>query len=362
MKKKILDILPSIISVIIGLIAGWYLLFVTNPADSFLGMATILRGGFIDGISGLGTLLYAATPIILTGLSVGFSFKAGLFNIGATGQFTLGAIVAIIVGVKATFLPPVIHSVVAIIAGIIAGGIWGALSGFLKAKFQVNEVISGILLNYIAMLYTNILIKEYVYDSFHNRTLDVAKSAVIPNDLFDSFLPGSKISISFFVVLAVVIIMKIIIDRTVHGYEYKITGKNKFAGQYAGMNYQKNIIKSMLIAGMLSGFAGAIMYLSNFGDHILVIDELLLQGFAGISVALLGMSNPIGTLFASLFIAQLSIGGNYLQLLCYSPDVVDIIISIIVFCGALVYPIKVIINNIINKKNKKHINNIEEKV
>ena len=360
MKKKIISILPSIISALIGLIAGWYLLFVTNPANSFSGMLTVLRGGFIDGISGLGMLLYTATPIILTGLSVGFSIKTGLFNIGASGQFTIGAVVAIIIGVKATFFPPIIHTIVAVLAGIIAGGIWGTISGILKAKFHVNEVISGILLNYIAMLYTNILVKYYVFDSAYNRSLDVAKSAIIPNDLLDSLLPGSKISISFFVVLIVVVIMKIVIDRSVIGYEFRITGKNKYAGQYAGMNYQKNIIISMLISGMLSGLAGSIMYLSNFGDHIPVVDIILQQGFTGISVALLGMSDPIGTLVASLFIAQLTIGGNYLQLFSYSPEVVDIIIAVIVYCGALVYPIRIMINNFVHKKRIQIENKKEE--
>lgn len=353
MKKKLISILPSIISILIGLIAGWYLLFVTNPADSFYGLYIILCGGFIDGISGLGTLLYAATPIILTGLSVGFSIKTDLFNIGASGQFTIGAFVAILVGVKATFLPPVIHCIVAIIAGTLAGGIWGVIVGFLKAYFKVNEVISGILLNYIAMLLTNLLIKNYVYDSMYNRTLDVAKSALIPKNLFDSILPGSKISISFFIALAVVILMKVLIDRSCTGYEFKITGKNKYAGRYAGMIYSKNVIKSMLIAGMLAGLGGALMYLTDFGDHISVVDVILQQGFTGISVALLGMSDPIGTLIASLFIAQLTIGGNYLQLFCYSPEVVDIMIAIIVYCGALVYPIRIIIDNIISKRKKK---------
>ena len=357
MKKRLLYVLPSILSILIGLIAGWYLLFVTNPANSFQGMVTILRGGFIDGVSGLGTLLYTATPIILTGLSVGFSIRTGSFNIGASGQFTIGAIVAIIIGVKAVSLPPVVHSVVAILAGTIAGGIWGTIIGLLKAKFKVSEVISGILLNYIAMLLTNILIKKYVYDTSFNRTLDVAKSAIIPNNLFDSFLPGSKISISFLFVLIAVVAMKILIERSVLGYELKILGMSKTAGKYAGMDYKKGIVISMTISGMLAGFAGALMYLSNFGDHIPVVDVILQQGFTGISVALLGLCDPIRTLIAALFIAQITIGGNYLQIISYSPEVVDIIIAIIVYCGALVYPIRKAMENFITSKQ---INNSKE--
>ena len=123
--NKVKNILPSVLSALIGLLFGWYLLFLTKPTDSFAGLGTILSGGFADGISGIGVLLYTATPIILTGLSVGFSIQTGLFNIGAAGQFTVGAFAAIWVGVGVSGLAPWLHCALAILAGMAAGGLWG---------------------------------------------------------------------------------------------------------------------------------------------------------------------------------------------------------------------------------------------
>lgn len=354
-KDKLLSVLPSILSILLGLFIGWYLLFISNPVDSLSGVKTILFGAFTDGRGGIGNLLYIATPIVLTGLSVGFSIKTGLFNIGASGQFTVGAFAAIFVGVKFTFLPAILHCVVAVLAGVIAGGIWGLLSGYLKARFNVSEVISGILLNYIGMLLVNLLSRKFIYDDVYNRTQSVAKTAMIPNGIFESLFPGSRVNISFALVLITVFLIRFILNKSTIGYEFRITGKNKYAGQYAGMNYVKDIILSMVIAGMLSGFAGALMYLSDFGDHIVIVDTILQQGFTGISVALLGMSNPIGILFSGLFIADITIGGNYLQLYGYSSDIVDIIISIIVYCGALVIPTRILIEKFKDKKKTKEV-------
>lgn len=341
--------LPSITAVIAGLVLGWLLLFITNPVNSFGGLLTILTGGLTDGVGGIGNWLYAATPILMTGMAVGFSIKTGLFNIGASGQFTVGAFVAIYVGCTFTFLPPVIHSAVAILSGMIAGAFWGYISGAMKAYFKINEVISGIMLNYIAMLLVNLLVKKSIYNESLNRSSDVADSAMLRADLFDFILPGSKISIAFFIAVAAVLVIKFVLDKTTLGYELKITGKNPFASVYSGMKSTKNTIIAMSISGALAGLGGALMFLCDFGDHILVAENVLQQGFTGISVALLGMSNPVGIIAAALFIAHITIGGNYLQLYGYTPDVVNMIIAIIIFCGALVLPLRAILDRIFKK-------------
>lgn len=279
MKKNFSDnlkaVLPSLIAVLLGLLLGWFLLFITNPANSFGGILTILSGCLSDGVSGIGNFLYAATPILLTGMAVGFSIKTGLFNIGASGQFTVGAFAAIFVGCKFTFLPPVIHSIVAILCGILSGAFWGYISGALKAHFKINEVISGIMLNYIAMLLVNLLIKKSIYNESFNRSADIADSAMLKADLFDSFLPGSKVSIAFFIALAAVLIIRFVLNRTTLGYELKITGKNPLAGVYSGMKSTKNTIISMTVSGALAGLGGALMFLCDFGDHILVVENIL---------------------------------------------------------------------------------------
>lgn len=349
-QEKWIKTIPSVISIVIGIVLGWYILFLMNPSDSFAGICTVLRGGFNEGIAGIGSVLYAATPIILTGLSVGFSMKTGLFNIGASGQFTVGAFTAILIGVKCTMLPAGIHTLVAIFAGAFAGALWGALTGVLKAYFRVSEVISGIMLNYIAMLLSNLLIKRYIYDETFNRSLSVAPTAEIPSNILDFILPGSRVNVIFFAALLIALLTKVVIDKSTFGYALKTTGRNSFAARAAGISVKTNIALTLAISGALAGIGGALMFLCDFGDHIQASETVLQQGFTGISVALLGLSDPIGIVIAGLFIAYLTVGGNYLQLFAYTPDVVDMIIAVIIFCGALVVPIQIFIRAWIRKK------------
>ena len=154
----------SILAIVCGLLFGLIILLISNPSQAFGGFMMIIQGGFTDGMQGFGQVLYMATPLIMTGLSVGFAFKTGLFNIGASGQFTAGAFAAVYVGVKFTFLPPGVHCLAALLAAILAGALWGMVPGLLKAFFNVNEVISSIMMNYIGMYLTNMLIQNTVYD------------------------------------------------------------------------------------------------------------------------------------------------------------------------------------------------------
>src|SRR5574344_1214836 len=141
-KEALLNFLSSLLAIICGLLIGLIILLFTDAYNAFPGFGAILAGGFTDGSVGMGQTLYFATPIILTGLSVGFAYKTGLFNIGASGQFMAGAYTAILIGVKCSFLPPQIHWIVCLIAACAAGAIWGAVPGLLKAFRNVNEVIS----------------------------------------------------------------------------------------------------------------------------------------------------------------------------------------------------------------------------
>lgn len=352
-RKKLIKILPSLISVCIGLVFGWYLLFLTKPADSLGGLGTILAGGFSDGPGGIGTWLYTATPIILTGMSVGFSIKTGLFNIGASGQFTAGACAAIVTACNFPTLPPFLHTLLAVLAGTLAGALWGALVGMLKALFGVSEVITGIMFNYIAMLLTNLIIKNCAYNSYFNRSADIPTNLLLSESLLGKIFPATKINVIFVIAVIVVLIIKFILDKTSLGYELKIIGKNRYAGIYAGINDKKSILCAMALAGALAGLGGTLMFMSNYGDHIVIVDTVMQQGFDGISVALLGMSSPIGIIIAGLFIAHITIGGSNLQLFSYTPDVVNMIVAIIVYCGALVIPIRAFIDNIEREREQK---------
>ena len=338
----------SILAIICGLLFGLIILLASNPSQAYGGFMMILQGGFTDGIQGIGQMLYYATPIIMTGLSVGFAFQTGLFNIGAPGQFTVGAYVAILIGVKCTFLPAGIHCFVAIVGAALAGALWGMVPGLLKAFRNVNEVIASIMMNYIGMYLVNMLIQRTIYDQVKNQSMAVASTANLPKAGLDKIFPNSDINVGILIVIAFVIL-----NRTTFGYELKACGKNPNASKYAGINAKRNIVLSMVIAGALSGIGGALLYLADSGKYLQVLDIIAPEGFSGISVALLGMSNPIGILFAGLFIGHLTVGGYNMQLFDFAPEVIDMIIAAIIYCGALSLLFRGIIHKIQAGKSKK---------
>lgn len=221
----IVNFSSSILAIVCGLLFGFIILLSSNPQQAYYGFMMILQGGFTDGIQGIGQMLYLATPIIMTGLSVGFAFKTGLFNIGASGQFTAGAFAAVFVGVKFTFLPPGLHCLAALLAAILAGAIWGLVPGLLKAFFNVNEVISSIMMNYIGMYLVNMMIQRTVYDQVKNQTMAVADGANLPKAGLDKLFPGTNINIGILIAILCVILIYIILNKTTFGYELKACGK-----------------------------------------------------------------------------------------------------------------------------------------
>lgn len=346
-----MSFISAIIAIIAGLLIGFVLLLVSNPQAAGEGVTAILQGGFGTGLNGIGKTLYIATPIIMTGLSVGFAFQTGLFNIGASGQFTAGAFVAIYIGVKWTGLGSM-HWVVALIAAILAGALFGFIPGLLKAYFNVNEVITCIMMNYIGMYGVNLLIRKTVYDDVRNRTQAVAATADVPSAGIGEFFGNSSANLGIVIAIIFVIIVYIILNKTTFGYELKACGKNKEATKYAGINSKRDIVLSMVFAGALAGLGGALLYLSGSGKFIQVVDVIVNEGFTGISVALLGMSNPIGILFAGLFIAHITVGGGNMQLCGFVPEIVDIITASIIYCGALSLLIKMAIGKVKAAKKK----------
>ena len=351
-KDGFINIFSSFLAIIIGLLLGLIILLISNAADAFPAFMTILSGGFSGGGRGMGQVIYTATPLILTGLSVGFAFKNGLFNIGASGQFIVGAYAAVIVAIKCTFLPPAIHWLVALFASFIAGGLWAYLPGFLKAHFNVNEVISSIMMNYIGMYLVNYLVTLTVYDMLKNQSQNIPPSAMMPTMGLNVIFKGSSANGGFFIAVIVVIIVYIILSKTTFGFELKACGLNKDASKYAGINEKRNIILSMVIAGALAGLGGGLLYLSGVGKHIEVVDVLAEEGFMGIPIALLGLSHPIGILIAGLFIAHITVGGFYMQIYNFTPEIIEMIIASIIYFSAFALLFKYIVG-FISKKIKK---------
>ncbi len=336
----------SIMAILAGLFVGFVILLVSNAGEAGRGIITILEGGFGGGMKGVGQVLYFATPIIMTGLSVGFAFKTGLFNIGTPGQFIVGAFAAVYVGVKWTFLPAPFHWIVALLCAALAGGLWALIPGLFKAFLNVNEVISTIMMNYIGMYGVNYLVKQLIYDPLTSLSQNVARTAVLPKAGLDGIFTNysgvnntpdpSTVNSGILIAIAAAIVMYIVLNKTAFGYELKACGYNRFASRYAGINEKRSIVSSMVIAGMLAGLGGGLLYLSGGnGRRIKVVDVLAAEGFNGIPVSLLGMSNPIGVVFSGLFISFITQGGNYLQRLDYMPEIIDIIIASIIYCSAL---------------------------
>ena len=333
----------SIFSILVGLLFGFIILMISNPSQAVEGFGIILKGGFSTGAKGMGQVLYFATPLILTGLSVGFAFKTGLFNIGAAGQFIMGAFAAVYIGVKWTFLPEPLHWIVALLGAAIMGGVWALIPGLLKAYMNVHEVIATIMMNYIGMYMVNYLVKATIYDSTKGLAMNVANAAVLPKGGLDYIFYNnlgvtkdlSTVNSGIWIAIGIAIIMYIVLNKTTFGYELKACGFNQHASKFAGINEKRNIVLSMVIAGMLAGLGGGLLYLSGAnGRRIKVVDMLASEGFNGIPVALLGLSNPIGIIFSAIFISYITQGGNYLQTLDFVPEVIDIIIACIIYFSA----------------------------
>lgn len=352
----------SIFSILVGLLFGFIILLLSNHSEAVDGFIIILKGGFSTGAKGMGQVLYFATPLILTGLSVGFAFKTGLFNIGTPGQFIMGAFAAVYIGVKWTFLPAPWHWIAALIGATIIGGLWALIPGILKAYLNVHEVISTIMMNYIGLYLANYLIKLFVYDSQKGLSMNVAETAVLPKGgldyVFFNALGSAKdlstVNSGIWIAILVAIVMYIILSKTTFGYELKACGYNPHASKYAGINEKRNIVLSMVIAGMLAGLGGGLLYLSGAnGRHIKVVDVLASEGFNGIPVALLGLSNPIGIIFSAIFISYITQGGNYLQTLDFVPEVIDIIIACIIYFSAFSLIFRTLLPRFIKYKKDK---------
>ena len=329
-------ILPSVLAGLAGFLLGFVIMLIVNPQQALQGIGIILMGGFQKGAAGIGQTLYYATPIIMTGLAVGFAFKTGLFNIGASGQFMLGSFAAVYVGVTMTWLPGSIHWLVALLAAMLAGALWGMMPGLLKAVSNVSEVITSIMMNYIGMSLVNLLIKATVYNKLKNETMPVAEAANIPKWGLDLLFPYSSMNGGILIAVLCVIVIYIVLNKTTFGYELKACGFNKSASLYAGINAKRNIVFSMMISGALAGIGGGLLYLSGSGKYIKVIDIIASEGFDGMSVALLGLSNPVGILIAGLFIAYIQVGGFNLQLLNYDQEIINIITAAIIYFSGFV--------------------------
>ena len=354
-KPGVLSFLSSVTAIIMGLILGYFLLRIFNPAKASDGFVKLITTGF-SAPDKFGRLLYVAAPILMTGLSVGFAFKTGLFNIGASGQYLIGALFALIGAL--VFKWP---WWACLLLSMLGGAIWGVFPGIFKAFFNVNEVITSIMFNWIGLFTMNLVISNipqmlanYYGANVNNRTplLGHANtSAILPAAGLNELLGTIFANIGFFLALGFAVIIYFVLEKTVFGYEMKACGFNKNASVYAGINAKRNIVLSMVIAGALSGAAGGIYYLSGISQY--VIEKILPSaGFNGIPVALLASSNPLGIIFSALFIAYVQVGGDMLQPE-YVKETIDIIIAAIIYLSAFSLLMRDIIRRLFEGRKAK---------
>jgi simple sugar transport system permease protein len=291
----------QIIAILMAFVVGAMVLLTTgyNPVDAY---AAMLQGAF-GNVFRVGQTLTQATPILFTALAFLFSFKSGLFNIGAEGQFLAGAFASAIVGISFQNLPAPLHILLALAAGAVAGGLWGLIPAVLKARFGAHEVITTMMLSYVALYFTSYMVNyPFKAPGWVSQTAMIAESARLPR-----LLQGAQLSASIFIALALVAFTRFILNNTILGYEIRATGLNPFAAENAGIDIKRVMVLALVVSGAIAGLGGA--------GEIMGVHRRFIDGFSpgygwdGLAVALVGGLSPIGTLFAAILFGSLRSGG-----------------------------------------------------
>lgn len=375
----------ALISILIGMAVGAVIVIVVgllksniSPSGIWEGIRLVFLGVFSTGREGsqlsfgfngvnLGNMLFRATPLILTGLSVAVAFKTGLFNIGAAGQFLMGTMGTLSVGLwmGSAGVNPFIAWICAFLTGVILGGLWGAIPGLFKAFLNINEVITCIMTNWIA---ANLVTWWFDAHEVFKNSAEGGKvgyiiplknvGVVTPKMFMDVLFKGSQANGGFWIAILIAVAMWVMMSKTTFGYELKACGSNRHAAKYAGINDKKNIILSMAIAGCLAAAGASLYYLSgNTEFYWSTYQKLPAEGFNGIPVALLAANHPIGVIFSGIFMSMLNISGIQLKYLtAYNEYISDIIIAVIVYLSAFSMLFKTVLSKKIRKGTGGNVN------
>ncbi|MCQ2770547.1 MAG: ABC transporter permease [Clostridia bacterium] len=345
-------IFASLLCIVIGILAGFVALLAINPTGAVKGIVDILKNFMTfsrpqSQIKYLGNTLAKTAPLIMCSLSVLFCYKVGLFNIGAAGQYVLGAGASIYFAL-AFHMP----WYVCILAAMVVGAVSGAIIGVFKSYFYVNEVMSGIMLNWISLYTTNTIlanVKETA--SPYTRVIQRENaSAIIPTLGLDKlFSDNSNVTIALPLTIIIAVIVWFILEKTKLGFELKATGYNKHAAKYCGMAEKRNTIVTLAVGGSLAALGAAMWYLTGYEQWQCSISSIPGMGFNGIASAFLGGLNPIGAIFSSYFIQHITEGGAFVDKTMYCAQVSDLISSIIIYACGFVFFIKHMINTRIRK-------------
>lgn len=363
-------VVTSLWCALLGLVLGFIILVCINPQNAAYGMSSVLGNFFIfqnasDRWNYFGQTLAKTAPLIAMSLSILVCYKAGLFNLGASGQYSMAVLVITLMGVAAQSEDPTLPWWLIMICAMLAGAVWSMISGALKAYFNVNEVISGIMLNWIALYIVNGILSSnvVVWDASHSEAKVIAdgSNSMIPKIGFDQLFAGNNIvGLGMILVLVVVAIIFVLLKKTTIGYELKATGLNSDAAKYAGINKVKNILIATAISGALAGLAASLNLQNGFTSWRLASTTPAI-GFQGISAAFLGGLHPIGIIFSSYFIEHITDGGSMITDLGFAPEVASIMTSTIIYFAGFVAFMKQIISKSEIKEEIRKLSRGEEK-
>ena len=350
------SLLASLVCIVLGLFLGYVVLLIINPAGAGEAILTVIKNFLTynkptSQLKYLGNTLVKTAPLLMCALAILFAYKVGLFNIGAAGQYCFGAALCLYaaLGLKWSWLP-------CMLLAILGGAVLGGISGVLKSYCNVNEVISGIMLNWIVLYLTNMLLTT-VKEATSPYTL--ALSTTNPSALLPSLGLGKLFNNNQYVGLAIplsilmAILVWVVLGKTKFGYELKATGFNKNAAKYCGMAEKRNVILSLMISGALAGMGAAMLYLTGYEQWQCSTSSVPAMGFNGIAAAFLGGLNPLGTVLASFFIQHITAGGAYVDKSMYCAQISDLISAIIIYLCGFVLFMKYAMNRSAAKREEK---------
>ena len=360
--KKILkndgvqSLLASLICILLGLLIGYIVLLFIDPSGAGEAIMAVIKNFLTynkkeSQLKYLGNTLVKAAPLVMCSLSILFSYKVGLFNIGAAGQYCIGIACSLYCAL-ALKLPWWVCTLVAVAGGALAGSI----SGLLKAYCNVNEVISGIMLNWIILYGTNMLLTN-VKEATSPYTKEVARTSaasLLPTLGLGKFFNNNKyVGVSVIAAVVIAVVVWVVLEKTRFGYELRATGGNKNAAKYAGMAEKRNIIVTLAISGALAGLGAAMLYLTSYEQWNCSTSSVPGMGFNGIAAAFLGGLNPIGAILSSFFIQHITAGGAYVDKKIYCAQISDLISSIIIYLCGFVFFMKLMMNKRIAKQEER---------
>ena len=350
------SLLTSLLCILLGLFIGYLVLLLINPTGAWGAITNVMKN-FLTYSSAkaqlkyLGNTLVRTAPLLMCSLSVLFVYKVGLFNIGAAGQYVAGACACLYAGLYLHW-----HWLPCMLLAIAAGALLGVISGLLKSSFNVSEVISGIMLNWIALYITNMLltnVKEATSPYTYQLKAE-GPQAILPQISLSKLLSGNQyVTIAIPIAIVCAVVIWVVLSKTLFGYELKATGNNPNAAKYCGMAEKRNIILTLAIGGALAGLGASLLYQTGYEQWQCTYSSVPSMGFNGIAAAFLGGLSPIGSIFASFFIQHITAGGAYVDKSLYCSQISDLISAIIIYLCSFVLFFKTVLSSWIARHEEK---------